>query len=51
MPPCTFPIHSKNINSKNINSKNIYDFKINTNFISKVHILIKNIVDEYFNKN
>ena len=46
MPPCTFPIHSKNFYSKNI-----YDFKINTNFIFKVHIFIKNFVDEYFNKN
>ena len=41
MPPYTYPIHSKNI----------YDYKINTNFISKVHIFIKNFVDEYFNKN
>ena len=46
MPPYTYPIHSKNIHSKNI-----YDYKINTNFISKVHIFIKNFIDEYFYKN
>ena len=42
MPPCTYPIHNKIT----------YDYNINNNFISKITIIIKNIINEYIiNKN
>jgi hypothetical protein len=40
MPPYTYPIHTKIT----------YDYTINKNFISKIPIIIKNLVVEYIKK-
>jgi len=45
MPPCTFPIHTKNPFYCKIDTNFIC--KIDTNFICKIKLVIKKFFDEY----